>query len=159
MSISVFQIIHIATSRLSVTGRNPWTKSSGTESSCEYSVRHSIISIEISIFGWLLLELLLWNILRGLNCKICHKRSLEIVVLFLLLRLSHQRQIHTGAKMHRRRKVLSKHLILHSFDLMYMSHLSTHEDIDTLGICVPSAKSFISSGWAFFLQMLMRFRL
>ena len=33
MSISVTQIIHIATSRLSVTGRNPWTKSSGTDNS------------------------------------------------------------------------------------------------------------------------------
>ena len=32
MSISVFQIIHVATSHLSVSGRNPWTKSSGTDS-------------------------------------------------------------------------------------------------------------------------------
>ena len=31
MSISVFQIIHIATSRLSVIGQNPWTKSFGTD--------------------------------------------------------------------------------------------------------------------------------
>ena len=33
MSISVTQIIHIAMSRLSVSGRNPWTKSPGTECS------------------------------------------------------------------------------------------------------------------------------
>ena len=46
MSISVTQIIHIATSRLSVIGRNPRTKSSGTD----YSDGILALFIDVYIF-------------------------------------------------------------------------------------------------------------
>ena len=64
MSISVTQVINIATSRLSVTGRNPWTKSPGTERKPEK------IGFWINIFPALMKQiyhLLLCNLL-GNKC-------------------------------------------------------------------------------------------